>query len=120
MRGRLIYLASPYSHSDPAVQEARFLAVCAHVADMMRQGEHVYSPVCHTHPVTRFGLPGDWEYWAEYDKVMLSRCDELAVLCLDGWRESVGVRAEIAIAKEAGMPVRFIECRKHAPAEAET
>jgi hypothetical protein len=50
---------------------------------------------------------------------MLSRCDDLAVLCLPGWRESVGVRAGIVFAQEIGIPVRFIECRKHAPAEAE-
>jgi hypothetical protein len=40
---------------------------------------------------------------------MLQRCDELAVLKLPGWRESTGVTAEIAIAREFGLPVRFIE-----------
>ena len=119
MRKAVTYLASPYSHGDPAVREARFRAVCEHVADLMRRGAFIYSPIAHSHPVAEFGLPGDWAYWEAFDRQMLSRCDDLAVLCLPGWEESVGVRAEIGIAREFGMPVRFIECSEHAPAGAE-
>jgi hypothetical protein len=106
--GHLVYLASPYSHFDPAVQEARFQAVCRCAAEMMRGGDHVFSPIAHTHPIAAHGLPGDWEFWQSYDRLMLSRCNELAVLCLPGWRESVGVRAEIDIAGRLGLPARFI------------
>jgi hypothetical protein len=35
-------------------------------------------------------------------------CDEVAVLMLDGWRESIGVQAEIAIARELCKPVTFL------------
>ena len=42
------YLASPYSHSDHAVVEGRFRAVCRHAADLMRNGHHVFSPIAHT------------------------------------------------------------------------
>ncbi len=41
----MIYLASPCSHPDPAVREARFRAVCAHVADLMRREAFIYSPI---------------------------------------------------------------------------
>jgi hypothetical protein len=75
---------------------------------MMRRGMHVFSPIAHTHPIAAHGLPGDWDFWQTYDRLMLSRCDELAVLCLPGWRESVGVRAEIDIATRLGLPARFI------------
>lgn len=107
--GHLVYLASPYSHPTPAVREARFRAVCQCAAEMMRRGMHVFSPIAHAHPIAAHGLPGDWEFWQTYDRLMLSRCDELAVLCLPGWRESIGVREEIQIASELGLSARFID-----------
>ena len=105
---RLIYLASPYSHPDRQIQEQRFQAVCQQAAEMMRRGELVFSPIAHTHPIAAYDLPGDWAFWRRYDRAMLERCDELAVLQLDGWEESIGVKAEIAIAKDLNLPVRFI------------
>ena len=107
--GHLVYLSSPYSHSDAAVREARFQAVCRCAAGMMRGGVHVFSPIAHSHPIAAHGLPGDWEFWQAYDRLMLSRCDELAVLCLPGWRESIGVREEIRIASELGLAAWFID-----------
>lgn len=103
----MIYLASPYSHADEAVREARFRAVCRHAAHMMRAGRFVFSPIAHTHPIAAFGLPGDWAYWEQYDRAMLARCSELIVLMLDGWRESKGVQAEIGIAASLGKPVSY-------------
>ncbi len=75
---------------------------------MMRVGKLVFSPIAHTHPIAAYDLPGDWAFWRRYDRAMLQRCDELAVLQLDGWEESIGVQAEIAIAKDLNLPVRFI------------
>jgi hypothetical protein len=38
----------------------------------------------------------------------LARCDEVVVLTLAGWRESVGVQTEIRIAAELGKPVQYV------------
>ena len=106
----LTYLASPYSHADPTVKEARYQAVVAEVAAFMRRGEHVFSPIVHSHPVAiAHELPGDFGFWAEYDELMVSRCDRLVVLMLDGWKQSRGVHAEIAIARRLGLPVTFMD-----------
>ena len=104
----LTYLASPYSHPDKQIQERRFQAACQQAAEMLKTGEIVFSPIAHTHSIAAFGLPGDWSFWQAYDRAMLERCDALAVLQLDGWEESIGVQAEIAIAKELNLPVWFI------------
>lgn len=105
----MIYLASPYSHPDPAVREARFQAACRQAAEMLRCGILVFSPIAHTHPIAKYGLPLEWARWEKYDRIFLEMCSEVWVLTLDGWQESKGVQAEIGIARELGKPVVFVE-----------
>jgi len=105
----MIYLASPYSHPDQAVERQRFDAVCQAAAALMRRGVAVFSPIAHSHAIARLGLPTDWAFWQRYDRAFLAWCDELWVLKLSGWESSVGVRAEMAIAREMGKPVRLVD-----------
>ena len=104
----MIYLASPYAHPDPAVREARYQAACRATAELMRGGRAVFSPIVHSHPLTAFGLPTNWAFWERCDRQYLERCDELVVLMLDGWPQSVGVQAEIKLATEMAKPVSFL------------
>jgi len=67
------------------------------------------SPIAFSHPVAKYGLPTDWAYWADYDSWCLEVCDELWVLMLIGWEDSVGVTAEIELATQLGMPIRYIK-----------
>lgn len=105
----MIYLASPYSHPDPAVRERRFRGACRAAAALLRSGRAVFSPIAYSHPLVAHGLPTDWSFWEWQDREHLARCDEVMVLMLDGWEESVGVREEIRIAREMGKPVRFLD-----------
>jgi hypothetical protein len=106
----LTYLAAPYSHPDRKVRLARFNAVNVAAGQLMRQGHLVFSPISHTHPIAEAGgLPLGWEFWAAFDRAYLEASRELIVLRLDGWRESVGVTAELAIAAELGIPVSYID-----------
>ena len=109
----MIYLASPYSHPDPQVRQARFDAVRQAAAGLTTAGHAVIAPIVQGHPLVRFGLPGDWSFWAPLARQYIARCDEVVVLQLDGWRESEGVRAELALARELGRRVDYLE-----PAEA--
>jgi len=104
----MIYLASPYSHPDPAVRAERYRAACRATAALLLAGQPVFSPIAHGHPLVEYGLPADWTFWQRYDRELLARCDEVVVLVLAGWRESVGVREEIRIARELGKPVRYL------------
>jgi len=105
----MIYLASPYSDPDPGIEQHRFDAVCQAAAALMQRGMLVFSPIAHSHPIARFGLPKDWAFWHRYDRAFLAQCDELWVLMLPGWNRSVGVRAEMRIAMEMGKPVRLVD-----------
>lgn len=105
----LVYLASPYTHPSEQVRHARFMAVTEQAACGWEQGYGVYSPITLTHEAgERFGLPKDWEFWGALCRATLERHHELWVLCLPGWRESVGVQAEIALARELRLPIRYI------------
>ena len=105
----MIYVASPYTHPDPIVREARYRAACRQVAEMLRCGIHAFSPICHSHPLVEYGVPGDWTFWRDYDLKFLAMCDEVWVLMLDGLKTSTGVQAEIAMAMALGKRVVFVE-----------
>lgn len=116
---KLTYLASAYSHPSAEVREERFRAVCRAAAELMRQGHLVFSPIAHSHPIALAGtLPTDWHFWAAFDRAYLEASRELIVLRLDGWRESVGVTAELAIAAELGIPISYIDPTPSAATEA--
>lgn len=105
-----VYLATPYSHDNPAIRELRFMKINEVAAELMSKGIHVYSPISHTHPIAEAGnLPKGWDYWEQYVRHFIEWCDEVWVYCADGWEESKGVNAEIGIAKEFGKRVYFFK-----------
>jgi len=105
-----IYLAVPYSHPDSAVRVFRFQEVNKVAAKLMCEGNLVFSPISHTHPIAVAGdLPKGWNYWKDYDKSFIEWADEIYVFMLEGWKESTGVQAEIKLAEDLGKKVTYIE-----------
>ena len=107
----MIYLASPYSHPDEAIREERYRSACAATVRLLRAGKSVFSPIVLTHGLVAYGLPTDWSFWEFYDRDHLERCDDLVVLTIDGWDQSIGVAAEIALAMGLGKPIRYLAPR---------
>lgn len=114
----LIYLASPYTHADPAVMQSRFEAACRAAAVLMRAGRAVFSPIAHSVPIARHGrLPAtDLAFWMAVDRPLLEACDEMVVLRLPGWEQSLGVAEELRMAKARGMLVIFMDPDEYVPA----
>lgn len=107
---KLYYLAVPYSNPDKSIILERFHKVNIATGKLLNEGKFVFSPISMSHPVAEdASLPSNWEYWLSYDELLLSRCDELIILMLDGWKESVGVTAEIEIAKRLGKPISYLD-----------
>lgn len=106
MSDKLIYLASPYSHKEDKVRFERFETIARVAAKLMSQGVYLFCPITHTHPINEAGInnPG-WDFWCKYDYMMLDRCQELWIADMPGWKESVGVTAEIKYMMEANKPV---------------
>jgi hypothetical protein len=111
----VIYLASPYSHPHAVVREHRFLAACQVAAKFIASGHATFSPIVHGHPLVDHGLPTDWWFWERVNREHIARCDEVVVLTLNGWQDSVGVAAEIRIAGELGKPVRYLATNAAVP-----
>ena len=108
-KGSRVYLARPYTHDGPEVRTGRYIESSKAVVWMINALRiNVFSPVVHCHALVDYSLPFDWGFWAEYDKAFISVCEELWVLCIPGWDHSVGVTAEIAIANELGLKVRYL------------
>lgn len=105
----LIYLAVPYSGSHYQ-RHIRFIEANKAAGMLMQQGYHVFSPISHTHPIKEVcGLDGDFSFWREYDERMILICTMLAVLPIQGWRNSIGVQHEIKFALENDKIVRYID-----------
>jgi len=110
----MIYVAVPYSSDDPAVMQHRFNVVTKVSAALMKRGKMVFSPITHSHPIAQYldaKTALDWKAWQKFDTKMLKCCDELYVLMLAGWLDSVGVGAEMQLARELGMKITFIDER---------
>lgn len=105
----MIYLASPYSHNNPDVQQARYDLAQRYVANEIRKGETIFSPIVYAHPMAHeFNIGTDHLTWKKFNCAMIDRCDALHVLRIEGWLSSKGVQAEIAYAIAQQKDVRFV------------
>lgn len=103
---KLIYLCSPYSHPSEDIRHERFESAIYATGYLMNNEFHVYSPITSCHPVAMVcNLPREFSYWEEFDKRMITCCDELFILQIEGWNESVGMKAEFKFAREINKPV---------------
>ena len=109
MPTELIYLASPYSHPDADVRRDRFERVCVAAGLLLENGHLVYSPIAHSHSIAELSyMATGWVDWSRLDAEMLRRCDRVIVLMIDGWEESKGIMAEVALAEQMGMRVTYM------------
>lgn len=108
--GSLWYIASPYSHPDPKVVEARIRELKECVAYVIENFHFAvpFSPVLYTHSIQESGIVvSPPEGWYAFDFAFLRKADRLIVLELEGWETSVGVALEIAFAQSRGMQIDY-------------
>lgn len=105
----IYYLASPYTHADASIRKHRAELATEAAVKLLHLGIFVFAPIPYNEPWEKYNLPGDWAFWADFDKSFVERCDGgLIVLMLDGWDKSTGVTAEIEFAKSLGRPVYYV------------
>jgi hypothetical protein len=91
---KLIYLAGPYFHEDPKIKQKRFKLYTKVAAKLISKKDvFVFSPITHGHPIAQVKGFDPNHDWIPLGKELLSVCDELWVLDLEGWRDSIGTKA---------------------------
>jgi hypothetical protein len=106
----MIYVASPYSHSDHSIRFQRYLQVREFVWLRMQMGETVISPIVYGHQFARdFSAPIDAHYWESFNLSLFLACNKVYVLKLAGWEKSYGIAMEIAWAESANLPIEYHE-----------
>lgn len=107
-----IYLASPYSHADPAVMEGRYQAALRAAATLMQSGQAVFAPIAHSHPISSAMPPHmatNHEFWMAQDLPLLRCAAKLVILKLPGWEQSRGIAEELLLAIKLKIPVKYME-----------
>ena len=107
---KLIYIACPYADPSPLVRLARVRLASLVACEYACQGHGVFSPLSHSIEIGKFSatLAHNAEYWYELDLKLLEACDEIVVIQVPNWGESVGVATEIDRAKELNIPVTYL------------
>lgn len=106
-----IYLASPYTHAEESVMEARYQGVLKALTVCLECGVPVFSPIAQWHPVSKTfpeDRPIDFEPFQFQDLSLVAGCQEFWVLCLDGWESSSGVKMEEMFARDCNKHIRFV------------
>ena len=104
----IIYLGSPYSHPDPQTMQLRYEVVRDYAAFLINQGAFVFSPIVYGHEMAKHNaMPTDAVWWESFNFAFLARSNELHVCCMDGWKESKGLQAEIDFAKKNDISIAF-------------
>ena len=106
----MIYLASPYSHPDPAIMQNRYELARNYTFKEIRKGLPMFSPIVHCHDMylNCKGAESNFNYWREYNIQMLRLSTELHILTLPGWRDSQGVAFELYAAEERSIPTVYV------------
>ena len=109
LKGGYFYLATPYTNYPNGI-EASFTDSCIIAARLTKMGLIVFSPVVHSHAISVHGdiNPKDHELWMAIDRPMVNAARGLIVAMLSGWDESLGVKVEIDLFKQAGKPIFYL------------
>ena len=101
--GPLIYLAAPLGHPDPSIRQERFESVNNYCGYLIRLRLLVFSPLSLGASLDENAISNS--AWYALGFQMLARCDEIRILALDGWEESVDVSLETRYARQLSISV---------------
>ena len=104
--GPLIYLAVPLGHRDPSVRAGRFESISRYCGYLIRERNLVLSPLSLGASLDAADFSDD--VWYALGLQFLAHCDEMRILALDGWEESVGVGLEARYARQLRIPIYVV------------
>ena len=91
------------------MKEERYLRALKATQYLLSQRRWVYSPIVHCHELAKIGgLPGDFEFWKDYNFAVIAACDLFMILRIEGWDASKGVAQEKLEAERLGIKVDYL------------
>ncbi len=110
---KMVYLASPSSHPFKEIELMRYEEINQIAANLHEHYPQVafILPITQTYKLMEYNknIGTAREAWKARDLEFISRSDELWIVSMDGWRESIGVMAELDFALQYQIPVFFID-----------
>lgn len=102
---KLIYVAAPYSHESQEVRDKRAHIIFRYTEFLMASDLVAFSPITYGRVFEEAGHKSDFNTWKEFNKTILYASTHVHILCLPGWKNSVGVRQENRWAEQLRKPV---------------
>ena len=104
----MIYIAAPYNDLSESVINKRMEAVYNMIYTLAIDKKHAITPLFMHEVVRRYKMEQSFDFWESYCFDILSRCDSMIVIMLDGWKDSRGVHSEIDYCKNNGIPISYL------------
>jgi hypothetical protein len=109
------YISNPYNGS-PELRELRANIAAKTCGRLLKKGIHAWSPIVHNHAMLKafdhFSLEERRSLILDFDFSLLRNSRGMIVLEMDGWKDSYGVKAELALCKKLGIPVSYLDPRE--------
>ncbi len=106
----LVFLSAPYSAVPDKAHLYETVMRTSGLYMIRNQGARVVSPLFFAPALPLVPEMGsDYNFWGDYSRELLQKCEKVIVLKYPGWDESTGVKDEIATALTAKIPVEYLE-----------
>lgn len=93
----MIYLATPYSDSNPVIREERYRLACSLTTTCVKEKVPCYCPIAFWVPIAEeYGLITSAAFFMVQNDALLAKCEELWIITMEGWNRSIGIEMERA------------------------
>jgi len=96
------------------MREGSFQMANAVAARLMEDGEIVFSPISHSHPISDFMVDfvHEHDFWMQYNVRMMEMCNRIYVIKTREWKRSRGLRFEIQWFMDHNYPVFILDINR--------
>ena len=105
MKPGIFYMAHPYTGN----KLANFLLANSCMAELIKRGYIVHSPITHTYPPSRIMDFHEWGFWMDYDRVVLENTKWAGLILCPNWEDSRGCCVEKLWFEERNIKVLYYE-----------
>lgn len=108
-RSKKVVVVAPFNTPDVELKKKRVHSIAVYCGELFKQGIVPVSALLLGLAIAEHNdLPTDSATWINFSKNCVRGCDELHVLQLEGYLDSIGVQLEITEAMELGIKIKYI------------